>query len=156
MAAVRHLVIDGPNVIQAWPELRALARRDREAARARLVKVGLKLHDDEGGRVTLVFDGRGAEVQLEYPARVETFLVIRTPDGRTGDDVIERLVARGPVAAEACRAVSADRALRSTVEAAGGETISPEELAAWVERLAERAGRRLTRHQRETEATWRS
>ena len=82
--------------------------------------------------------------------------MIRTPDGRTGDDVIERLVARGPVAAEACRAVSADRALRSTVEAAGGETISPEELAAWVERLAERAGRRLTRHQRETEATWRS
>ena len=102
MAAVRHLVIDGPNVIQAWPELRALARRDREAARARLVKVGLKLHDDEGWRVTLVFDGRGAEVQLEYPARVETFLVIRTPDRRTGDDVIERLVTRGPVAAEAC------------------------------------------------------
>ena len=34
MASAKHLLVDGPNILHAWPELRALLRRDRDAARS--------------------------------------------------------------------------------------------------------------------------
>src|SRR5471032_1387457 len=94
MASVKHLLVDGPNILHAWPELRALLKRDRDAARSQLGQRLAAIHDAEGARVTLVFDGRGTELVVERPSQQETFTVIFTPSSLTADDVIERLVAR--------------------------------------------------------------
>ena len=58
MASAKHLLVDGPNILHAWPELRSLLRRDRSAARSQLTGRLAAIHDAEAVRLTLVFDGR--------------------------------------------------------------------------------------------------
>ncbi|MBC8008986.1 MAG: NYN domain-containing protein, partial [Burkholderiales bacterium] len=89
-----HLLVDGSNVIQAWPDTRALARRDREAAKALLLRRVAVLHDFSGWRVTVVFDGRGEELAIEAVGGAADFACVHTPAGATADDVIEQLVGR--------------------------------------------------------------
>lgn len=137
MTPAQHVIIDGPNVLHAWPELRPLLKRDRSAARDRLVSMATALHDAESCRVTVVFDGRGAEVVVEHPGGQGSLTVIFTSSGLTADDVIEQMVgqAREP---QGCVVVTADGAERSTVEALGAAAISPGELAARMARASDR------------------
>jgi predicted RNA-binding protein with PIN domain len=39
MPPARHLLVNGANILHAWPELRRLLTRDRDAARRPSVKV---------------------------------------------------------------------------------------------------------------------
>lgn len=150
----RHLLVDGSNVIHAWPELRALAGRDRGAARSALSRALAALHDAEGIRVTLVFDGSGAELSLENPSGQPTFTHAHAPAGMTADDVIEQWVGRSREPA-ACLVATDDRAERSTVEALGAATLSAADLAAWAERAAGRQRSHLQRRHRENDRKWR-
>ncbi len=122
-----HLLVDGSNVVQAWSGTRALARRDREAAKALLLRRVAVLHDFSGWRVTVVFDGRGEAMHIEAVGGAADFACVYTPAGITADDLIEQLVGRAPVPA-GCLVATADQAERSTVEAAGAAWCSPEEL----------------------------
>ena len=155
-AAVRQLFVDGSNVAQAWPELRVLWRRDRAAAREQLVRQLAALHDTGGWRVTVVFDGRGAELEVECPGGEASFAVLTAPSAATADTVIEQLVARARESGIACVVATADRAERATVEALGGQSISPEELAGWIERAGQQQGRRVAAVHREAERAWSS
>src|SRR3954465_11256942 len=69
----KHLLVDGSNVMHAWPELRQLLKRDRDAARAKLSQALALIHDHDEIRVTLVFDGRGPELAVERPSSHVTF-----------------------------------------------------------------------------------
>ncbi len=88
----KHLLVDGSNIMHAWPELRALLPRNREAARSRLSQAVAALHDGEQMRVTIVFDGRGAELTFDQPSDQATFAHVHTPTGTTADEVIIQLV----------------------------------------------------------------
>jgi len=85
------LVVDGYNMIGAWPELRELAKQSLEDARDRLIEL---LSDDQGftgRRVIVVFDayevpGLGAKIEQ---GNVE---IIYTKEKETADECIERLV----------------------------------------------------------------
>ena len=122
-----HLLVDGSNVVQAWPGTRALAKRDREAAKALLLRRVAVLHDFSGWRVTVVFDGRGETIAIEPVGGAADFACVHTPAGLTADDLIEQLVGRAAEPA-GCLVATADHAERSTVEAAGAAWCSPEEL----------------------------
>jgi predicted RNA-binding protein with PIN domain len=141
VVVAKHLLVDGANILHAWPELRALLRRARTAAQARLVGELAAIHDGEGVRVTVVFDGSGAELELTCPGGQQTFAVVRTPTGMTADDFIERWVGRA-AAAETCWVATGDVGEGRTVAALGAQWISPEDLSAWVRR----AGRGVTAH----------
>jgi uncharacterized protein len=149
----RHLLIDGSNVVQAWPDTRALARRDREAARRLLLRRAAALHDTEGWRVTVVFDGRGPELSIEAVGEAEDFACITTPAGATADDVIERLVGRAAQPGE-CLVATADQAERSTVEAAGAASCDPHELLRRIEAAEARATRRTGLINRDAHEAW--
>lgn len=149
-----HLLIDGSNIVQAWPDTRALARRDREAAKALLLRRVAVLHDFAGWRVTVVFDGRGEELRIEGVGDAADFACVHTPAGATADDVIEQLVGR---AAEpsACLVATADQAERSTVEAAGAAWCSPEDLAARIDAVDTQSARRVGRVNSDNDRAWR-
>lgn len=149
-----HLLIDGSNVIHAWPDTRALARRDREAAKALLLRRVAGLHDFEGWRVTVVFDGRGDDLSVEAVGEAADFACVHTPAGTTADDVIEQLVGRSADPA-ACLVATADQAERSTVEAAGAGWCSPEELARRIDSSDTRQARAVARGNAEAERGWR-
>ncbi len=154
MAAEKHLLVDGANLLHAWLELRALAIRDRDTARGRLSQALRVLHDAEGWRVTLVFDGRGTELRIEQPGGDATFAHIFTPSGLTADDVIEQLVG-GAADPAACTVATADRAEQQTVSALGAAWCSPDDLRVWCDRAAARQAQRLAEMNRANHRAWR-
>ena len=154
MSFTRHLLIDGANILHAWPELRALIKRDRSAARSRLVQSVSVIHDGEEVRVTLVFDGRGTGLTVERPSGQPTFSVLYTPSAMTADDLIEQLVAKSADPA-ACIVATGDRGERETVEASGAQVMTPEELAAWVQRVEVRQSARVGELHRSNTRKWR-
>jgi predicted RNA-binding protein with PIN domain len=149
----KHLLVDGSNIMHAWAKLRILLKGDRDAARARLSQMLSVVHDTEQVRLTLVFDGRGKELTVEYPGDGRTFTHIHTPTGTTADDVIEQLVGQASEPAN-CYVATDDRAERQTIEATGAVGLSAEELAAWVQRAELRQQSRVSGLKRDNERAW--
>lgn len=137
MSSQRHLLVDGANVVHAWPDLRALFRRDRDAARSQLVQRLAPIHDIEDIRVTVVFDGRGDELVIERPSQQPTFSIVYTPSSLTADDVIEQTVGAAARPGD-CIVASDDRAERQTISATGASAITADDLAAWIRRAESR------------------
>jgi uncharacterized protein len=154
VAFTKHLLIDGANILHAWPDLRALLKRDRDAARAGLSRRVSVLHDLEQMRVTIVFDGRGDDLVIERPSNQPTFTHLYTPTGTTADDVIEQLVGKAADAAT-CMIATDDHAERQTIEALGAAGLSSADLAAWVNRAEERQRAQVSGLCRENEREWR-
>jgi len=153
VAFEKHLLVDAANVIHAWPELRALLKRDRESARSQLIQRLGAVHDSEGVRVTIVIDGRGRELVVEYPSRQDTLSVIYTPASRTADDVIEHLVGRS-AEPSTCEVATADQAERSTIEATGAVWVPPADLRARVERAEQRLASKVSGLNRANAQDW--
>lgn len=84
------LIVDGYNIIGAWPELRALKDKDLSAARDRLIEKMAEYQSFTGYKVMIVFDAyyvRGLERKLKNN-KVE---VIFTRENETADEKIEKL-----------------------------------------------------------------
>ncbi|MGA3006389.1 MAG: NYN domain-containing protein [Opitutaceae bacterium] len=154
MAFEKHVLVDGANILHAWPELNALARHNKDAARAQLSQTLRVLHDTEGWRVTIVFDGRGKELVVEQPGPHATFAHVFTPEALTADDVIEQLVGSAADPA-ACTVATADRAEQQTVTALGAAVCPPDDLRAWCERAAERQAGQVKEIRRANDHDWR-
>lgn len=153
--SAKHLLVDGYNIVHAWPELRTvLTREGREMARERLVAALRPIHDAEAIRVSVVFDGRGNDIAIERPGSENTFSLLFTPAGMTADDLIEQLVA-GTQPVESAIVATGDLAERRTVEALGAAVYSPEQLADWVSRSAQRQTARVKNHNADSRRRWR-
>jgi len=142
--SLKHLIVDGNNVGRAWADTGKLWRRDADAARSRVVEAVKLWHDAMGWRVSVVFDGRGSDLDVSSPSNESTFMVAYSPSGVTADSVIEQWVSnsRDP---EDCVVVTADRALRDTVIALGADTIGSRELRSWLDRAEQSAQRSIDR-----------
>lgn len=91
-----YLVVDGYNVINAWPELIALKDISWEHARDRLIDTLANYRAAKGLQVIVVFDAhqvKGGTQKSEVISGVE---VIYTGEGETADAVIEKLIGRLP------------------------------------------------------------
>ncbi|MFD1067381.1 NYN domain-containing protein [Oceanobacillus locisalsi] len=85
------LIVDGYNIIGAWPELQQLKEKDIGQARDRLIELLAEYQAFTGDRVIVVFDAyyvRGIESKEEQ-SKVE---VIYTKEKETADECIEKLV----------------------------------------------------------------
>lgn len=84
------LLVDGYNIIGAWPELRELKNKDLAAARDRLIERMAEYQAYSGYRVIVVFDAhfvKGTEKKYKN-YKVE---VIFTRNNETADECIEKL-----------------------------------------------------------------
>ncbi|MFE8698583.1 NYN domain-containing protein [Cytobacillus sp. FJAT-53684] len=84
------LIVDGYNVIGAWPELRELKNKDFSAARDRLIEKMAEYQAYSGYRVIIVFDAHFVKgIEKKYKNyKVE---VIFTRTNETADERIEKL-----------------------------------------------------------------
>jgi uncharacterized protein len=154
-ASLKHLLVDGSNVMHAWADTRALGLRDREAARALLIRRVAVVQDVTDWRVTIVFDGRGKEIVVSAVGELTNFAAIYTPAGTTADDIIEQLVAQSDTPS-ACFVVSGDQGVRETIEAAGGVWCSPGELLHRIEAASEQTSRAVARENHSANTAWRA
>ncbi|GEP45561.1 hypothetical protein BGE01nite_48520 [Brevifollis gellanilyticus] len=121
------LLVDGHNVMHAWPELASHLRSasKRHLARVELLQRLRNLQDMIGVQVVVVFDGTTAKITEEREPN--GLQIIYADAGHTADDLIEKIAAKyakeRPV-----RVVSADGLVCETVAAFGADWLSPEML----------------------------
>nr|WP_295971086.1 NYN domain-containing protein [uncultured Bacillus sp.] len=84
------LLVDGYNIIGAWPELRGLKNKDIAAARDLLIEKMAEYQAFTGIKVIVVFDAYGVQgtEKKEKNYKVE---VIFTKENETADERIEKL-----------------------------------------------------------------
>lgn len=142
-----HLLIDGYNLLHAWPETQRLLRRDIDGAREHFLNTVRIIHDIGGVQTTVVFDGRGSKPEIEYPGDSETFAVVYSPAGLSADGVIEQLVAAAKHPA-ACTVASRDNLVAESIRASGAVVLTPEGLRNWVERCERQQAASIARQQK--------
>ncbi|MFK2826825.1 NYN domain-containing protein [Bacillus sp. B190/17] len=84
------LIVDGYNIIGAWPELQKLKKHDLASARDRLIQLMAEYQGFTGYRVIIVFDAhyvKGTEKKYR-DSKVE---VIFTRENESADERIEKL-----------------------------------------------------------------
>ncbi|RBP87506.1 hypothetical protein DFO70_11961 [Cytobacillus firmus] len=84
------LLVDGYNIIGAWPELRELKNKDLSSARDRLIEKMAEYQGYSGYKVIVVFDAhyvKGTEKKFK-DSKVE---VIFTRNNETADERIEKM-----------------------------------------------------------------
>lgn len=91
-----YLIVDGYNIIGAWPELQKLKEENLEYARARLIEI-LSVHAALSKRkVILVFDAYQVKKNSGSREMIQGIEVIYTKENVTADMAIERLTAQIP------------------------------------------------------------
>lgn len=91
-----YIVVDGYNVIHAWPELVKLKNDSLEHARDRLVDMLADYAGFSGDRVVVVFDAHRVKHNTERSEVINGVQVLYTREEETADSLIERLVGEMP------------------------------------------------------------
>lgn len=148
-----NLLVDGYNIVGAWPSLTQLRDRDGlEVARQNLVEAMVNYSAFEGVYTQIIFDAQYQNTPNVTETVTEQVAVCYTDYGQTADTYIEKLCAslRPEMIRSQLRLVVAtsDRAHRLTVQGYGAEWMSPQQLAADVEGVAQRVRRKRERNGR--------
>lgn len=125
------LIVDGYNILHAWPHLAKLLAEDLEHARTRLVELLRNYGALRGIKVVVVFDAhlvKGGQGSIERAGGVE---IIYTPEGVTADMAIEKRVSRVPAGCRVTVATS-DWTQQRIVFGKGAVRMSARELIAEV------------------------
>lgn len=136
------LLVDGYNIIGAWPTLKKLARRSLlDLARLRLVESLASYVAFRGYRATVVYDAYTQPTparQERSPSGIEIFY---TAYGETADACIERLCAQLQAKAYRVRVATSDRIQQWVIGGYNAEWLSAEQLWAEVQQAQEQIRR---------------
>lgn len=128
------LVVDGYNIIHAWPEFEKLKETALDYARYRLVSILANYAPLSGQKIFVVFDAYNVKNSVERTEVVDGVEVIYTQQGQTADALIERLV--GTLSAKGIVYVAtSDGAEQGIVFGRGAYRITPRELLVQVKRI---------------------
>ncbi len=128
---MRELIVDGYNIIHAWPELSPLIKSGKvEEARHRLIGILGEYSASGGESVTVVFDAHGRQRDHSGGESVDGVRVLFGSSAQTADHVIERRVAIAAARGDAMSVTVAtgDRLQREMVMAMGAAVIGAEAL----------------------------
>ena len=122
-----YYLIDGYNVINAWPELIRL-RGNLDEARDVLVHILTEYGAFENYEMTIVFDAFFTEDEEHELQVTDRMKVIYTGAGETADSCIERLAYTAVRAGREVHVVTSDGAEQSVILGAGAYRITSPEL----------------------------
>ena len=143
-----QLIVDGYNVVHAWPSLKKLlATASLEDARDKLIERLAVLATVSGEDVTVVFDAHHSKAMSNSESTVDGVRVIFTRRGHSADHSIERLAYRASEQGEVITVATSDRFQRDLVRGMGGAVISALELERRVIDAEHEITRRVQRYQ---------
>ena len=87
-----YLIIDGYNVINAWPTLYSIAHKNLEDARSQLIEMMAEYQSFKGIKVIIVFDAHMVKKSMEKTEKKLGVEVVYTREKETADSYIERLI----------------------------------------------------------------
>jgi hypothetical protein len=123
-----RVVVDGYNVVHAWPELKALMRHSLEDARDRLIDRMAVYAQVTGADVTIVFDAHRTKAMTSAEEWRNGVHVVFTRKGLSADHAIERMAYSVAGDGEPLTVATSDRFQRDLVRGMGGAVISSPEL----------------------------
>lgn len=134
-----YLIVDGYNIIFAWPEFELLRKDNMEHVRAKLVDILVNYSAMVEKKVVLVFDAHLVSGNKEKFELVSDKLeVVYTQEGETADSVIEKIV--GKLSKDSkVYVVTSDWAEQSLVFGMGAYRITPKELSDSIKKIREKA-----------------
>jgi predicted RNA-binding protein with PIN domain len=144
---VDRLIVDGYNVIHAWPSLKRLLGVSLEDARDKLVERLSVFGQVTGADVTVVFDAHHSNAMANAEARVEGVRVLFTRKGHSADHAIERIAYAAGGSGDNLTVATSDRFQRDLVRGMGGAVISAPELERQVIEAEQELGRRVKKYQ---------
>ena len=141
-----YLIVDGYNIIYAWPMLEKYIDSDIEYARSKLVSILADYSSVRGQKVVVVFDAYKQKKPGQNPYRqkgaadvaeiINGVKVIYTKHGETADTLIERLT--GELTAKGVVSVAtSDWAEQVIIFGQGAYRITPGELFTMVNEVKE-------------------
>ena len=144
---MERVIVDGYNVIHAWPQLkRLLGDASLEAARDRLIERLSVFGMVVGADVTVVFDAHRSASQTTSKAVVEGVHVVFTRKGHSADRVIEKIAYDAAEVGDVITVATSDRVQRDLVRGMGGAVIDALELERRVVDAEAELGRRVERY----------
>ena len=87
----RYLLVDGYNIVHAWPELRELAETNLDAARGRLQDILCNYQGYKGCTLILVFDAYKVKGNLGTMEDYHNIHVVYTKEAETADEYIAKV-----------------------------------------------------------------
>ncbi|OLC23518.1 MAG: hypothetical protein AUJ02_07470 [Chloroflexi bacterium 13_1_40CM_3_65_12] len=145
---MERVIVDGYNVIHAWPSLKRLLDVSLEAARDKLVERLSVYGLVTGSDVTVVFDAHHSPARSNAEEMVEGVHVIFTRKGHSADHAIERIAYGASGAGDAITVATSDRFQRDLVRGMGGAVISAPEFERRVIEAEDELGRRVKKYAR--------
>jgi len=145
---LERLVVDGYNVIHAWPALKALMNESLEAARDKLVDRLAVYSQVSGAEVTVVFDAHRTIAMANAEEWNQGVRVIYTRKGHSADHAIERIAYATQGDGDPLTVATSDRFQRDLVRGVGGAVISALELERRVIEAEKEMGRSVQRYAR--------
>jgi predicted RNA-binding protein with PIN domain len=142
------LVVDGYNIIHAWPALKRLLGVSLEAARDKLIERLSVYGLVTGADVTVVFDSHQKASGTNAEQLVEGVRVIFTRRGHSADQVIERIAYEATGAGGVVTVATSDHSQSDMVRGMGGAVISAPELERRVIDAEAEMGRRVEKYAR--------
>jgi predicted RNA-binding protein with PIN domain len=88
----QYLIIDGYNIINAWEDLRALAREDLEDSREKLIDEVIEYAEFSGYKAIIVFDAYNVKNSREKVEKRDHVTVVYTKEHQTADSYIEKFI----------------------------------------------------------------
>jgi predicted RNA-binding protein with PIN domain len=143
---VERLVVDGYNIIHAWPQLKRLLGVSLEAARDKLIERLSVYGLVTGADVTVVFDSHQKASGANAEQLVEGVRVIFTRRGHSADQVIERIAYEATGAGGVVTVATSDHSQSDMVRGMGGAVISATELERRVIDAEAEMGRRVQKY----------
>ena len=145
---MERLIVDGYNVVHAWPSLkRLLSHASLEAARDSLVERLAVLGMVTGADVTVVFDAHHSNAMSNSRETVDGVNVVFTRRGHSADHAIERIAYEASKAGDVITVATSDRFQRDLVRGMGGAVISALELERQVVEAEQEMSRKVKRYQ---------
>jgi predicted RNA-binding protein with PIN domain len=144
---VEKLLVDGYNVVHAWPELKSLLRQSLEDARDRLLDRMAVYSQVTGADVTVVFDAHRTKALASAEETRNGVHVMFTRKGMSADHAIERMAYTLAGGREPIMVATNDRFQRDLVAGMGGAVISAEELQRRVVEAEKQLSRTVEKYQ---------
>jgi predicted RNA-binding protein with PIN domain len=144
---MERVIVDGYNVIHAWPQLkRLLGDASLEAARDKLIERLSVFGMVAGADVTVVFDAHHSTARTNSEELVDGVHVLFTRKGHSADHAIERIAYDASQTGDAITVATSDRFQRDLVRGMGGAVITALELERRVIEAEAELGRRVQRY----------
>jgi predicted RNA-binding protein with PIN domain len=129
------LIVDGYNIIYAWPEFEKYRDTGLDHARSRLVSMLANHAALTGLKVVIVFDAHHIKGGVERTELVDGVEVIYTQQGETADSLIERMTGSLSESGEAVYVATSDWAEQTMIFGRGAYRLTPGELRQQIRRI---------------------